>query len=73
MNEEQTVASVIRGIPRSMSGVGDVKVLVIDDGSDDETSRETARAGADVILRHKRNLGLGRTFRDGLEEGLRLG
>jgi glycosyltransferase involved in cell wall biosynthesis len=72
-NEEGTIASVIRRVPRELPGVSDVKVLVIDDGSEDDSPIAAVRVGADVVIRHKNNLGLGRTFRDGLEAGLRLG
>jgi glycosyltransferase involved in cell wall biosynthesis len=53
--------------------VGDVKVLVVDDGSSDATVRIALEAGADAVLRHKANLGLGQTFKDGLDASLRLG
>ncbi len=73
LNEGQTIASVISAIPRELSGVADLKVLVIDDGSHDDTSRAATGAGADVIIRHKSNLGLGHAFKTGLEASLRLG
>ncbi len=73
LNEERTVASVIRRIPRSFPGVGDVKVLIIDDGSHDKSLRVALRAGADAVVRHKARLGLGRTFKDGLDRSLKMG
>ncbi len=72
-NEEQTLASVIRSIPRELPRISDVKIVVIDDGSQDDTAIIAARVGADVLVRHKANLGLGQTFQDGLEASLRLG
>lgn len=72
LNEERTIASVVRGIPRRIQGVSEVEVIVIDDGSTDKTSTLARTNGAQVI-RHKHNLGLGTAFRTGLEEALRQG
>ncbi len=73
LNEASTVGNVIRRVPKRLPDVGDVKILVIDDGSSDGTASVALEAGADLVLRHKRNIGLGSTFRDGLEASLELG
>jgi glycosyltransferase involved in cell wall biosynthesis len=72
-NEENSISKVIKEIPRKIKGVDLVEVLVINDGSVDNTSEEAKKAGADKIISHKKNLGLGITFRDGLEEALNMG
>lgn len=72
LNEERTIAHVIKGIPREISGIHEIEVLVIDDGSTDHTSTLARAAGAEVI-RHKQNLGLGAAFKTGLHEALRRG
>ena len=69
-NEEQTIAQVITSIPRKC--VEKVEVLVIDDGSRDRTKEVSLQAGAKVFS-HRTNKGLGLTFRDGINEALRLG
>ncbi len=43
-----------------------VFVYVVDDGSEDETRRLAREAGADRVLRHPRNQGLGAAVRTGL-------
>ncbi len=71
LNEERTIGHLIRLIPRDCAE--EVKVLVIDDGSTDRTKEISELAGADKIISHKANLGLGTTFKDGIDEALRMG
>ncbi len=65
LNEEKTVGQVIRGVPRNIPGIGVVEVLVVDDGSEDRTAEEAARAGARVI-RHPTIRGVGGAFHSAL-------
>lgn len=70
-NEEETIGFVIREIPRDCCE--QVDVLVINDGSHDNTVEEAKRAGADKIISFKRNKGLAPAFRAGLETALAMG
>ncbi|MBI2145841.1 glycosyltransferase family 2 protein [Candidatus Woesearchaeota archaeon] len=70
-NEESTIGQVIAAIPRNCAEK--VKVLVINDASTDHTTESAFRAGADKVISHKKNLGLGITFRDGIHEALKMG
>lgn len=72
-NEEKTVASVIQEIPRHIDGVDSIEVLLIDDGSSDNTATEATKAGVDEIVTHKANEGLGVAFRDGLNSAAEKG
>ncbi|MFA6512064.1 MAG: glycosyltransferase family 2 protein [Patescibacteria group bacterium] len=72
-NEEATIAGVIREIPRTIPGITDVRVLVMNDGSKDRTSDVAREAGADEILMHAGNKGLAKTFQDGIECALAMG
>jgi glycosyltransferase involved in cell wall biosynthesis len=72
-NEERTISKVIREIPRRMAGINEVEVIVIDDGSGDSTVSKALKAGADRVIRHKMNLGLAASFRDGLDAALEDG
>jgi glycosyltransferase involved in cell wall biosynthesis len=72
-NEEFSIGSVITEIPRIIPGIEKVQILVIDDGSTDRSIDVALQAGADRILTHKVNMGLAKTFRDGLETALEMG
>jgi glycosyltransferase involved in cell wall biosynthesis len=72
LNEEKTIGSVIRRIPRQIPGVAQVSVIVIDDGSMDSTAEIAHREGATVI-RHRYNRGVGASFQTGIASSLEAG
>lgn len=72
LNEGRTIARVIDRIPRDPPGVDEVQVVVIDDGSSDDTVAVARAAGADVVS-HRTNMGVGRAMQTGLSEALRRG
>jgi glycosyltransferase involved in cell wall biosynthesis len=61
LNEAATIADVIGRIPRDMKGVSRVDVVVVDDGSTDDTGKLAKEAGA-AVIRHTVNSGVGRAF-----------
>ncbi|SMC14031.1 Glycosyl transferase family 2 [Roseovarius aestuarii] len=50
LNEEETLGTAIAAIPRDISGITTVEVLVTDDGSTDRTVEVAHKGGADHIL-----------------------
>ena len=72
-NEQASLAEAIRCIPRSVPGVDQVEVLVIDDGSTDATGEAAKQAGADHVVRHITNRGLAQAFLTGIETCISLG
>jgi glycosyltransferase involved in cell wall biosynthesis len=70
LNEAATVVDVIRRIPRDIEGIDQVEVLVVDDGSTDETAELARGAGASVIS-HGVNRGVGAAIQTGLAEAIR--
>lgn len=72
-NEEETISRVIKNIPKSISNVSSVKILVADDGSVDDTIEKAKQAGASYILRSKVNQGLGKNFKRAIDASLKLG
>ena len=73
LNEEATLPAALRTIPRSIAGVDEVEVLVIDDGCTDRTVEVAKENGADHILRFTGNRGLGHAFAAGIDRCLMLG
>lgn len=73
LNEEATLPLVLSTIPRTIPGVARVEILVIDDGSTDGTVAVAERAGVAHIVRHARNMGLARSFADGVDYALAHG
>jgi len=72
-NEEQSITSVITEFPRTIPGIDEIQILVINDGSTDRTFDVAIQAGADKVISHKFNIGLAKTFRDGLDAALEMG
>ena len=67
-NEEKSITSVINSIP-TFSNL-EKFVVVIDDGSNDNTLIKAKKAGA-TVLSNKQNLGLGAAFKKGLEHAIK--
>ena len=69
-NEEKTIGKTLtglRGIAADVEGKGLLlRLYVVNDGSEDNTKDVATAAGADRIIAHKRNRGLGAAVRTGL-------
>ncbi len=72
-NEEEKIASTIKRIPRSIDGIDEVFVQVIDDGSKDNTFNIAKEAGAEFVYSNGVNRGIGKTFRHAVERALENG
>ena len=72
-NEAKTLGDTIADLPRKLPEFEDIVILVIDDGSKDNTAEIALECGADYVVRHRRNLGLSQTFLTGLSTALALG
>jgi glycosyltransferase involved in cell wall biosynthesis len=72
-NEETTLPGTWNELPRSIPGIDEIEVLVIDDGSDDRTVAIARELGVQHILELKQHAGLARGFQAGLDEALHLG
>ena len=72
LNEAKTIGSVIDRIPRAIAGISAIQVVVVNDGSTDETSAIATKVGATVIS-HAQPMGVGYAFQQGLQKALELG
>lgn len=72
-NEAENIAATIADVPKQVPGFDQVHVIVIDDGSTDDTSSIATSAGALKVLKTPGNRGLALAFQRGLQESLSLG
>ncbi len=72
LNESKTIGAVIDAIPKNLPGITSIEVLVIDDGSTDDTKMIAQNKGAHV-LSHRYSEGVGGAFHTGLYQALKMG
>lgn len=73
LNEAGQLAETMATIPREIAGVDQVEIMVIDDGSTDETVAVARAAGADHVHSNPTNMGLAKSYIIGLEQALLRG
>jgi glycosyltransferase involved in cell wall biosynthesis len=73
LNEETTLPMVFETMPKSLPGVDEVEWLIINDGSTDKTVEVAKKLGVKHFVHHRRNMGLARSFRDGIDYALAHG
>lgn len=73
LNEEKTLPQTYHDLPKEIEGIDEIEVLIIDDGSTDNTIAVAKELGINHIIVNKQNMGLARSFRRGIDECLRQG
>ena len=71
-NEEQCLASTLRGIPRKIAGIDKIEILLINDGSTDRSVEIAKENNVDEIL-NLSHVGLSKAFAFGLRQSLSMG
>ncbi len=66
-NEEGTLGTTLRDLPRELPGIDVIEWLVINDGSSDRTVEAARAHGADHVISLARHQGLARAFLAGIE------
>lgn len=73
LNEAETLSLVFKAMPKTLPGVDSIEWLIIDDGSTDATVEIAKQLGVKHFVHHRRNMGLARSFRDGIDYALAHG
>jgi glycosyltransferase involved in cell wall biosynthesis len=72
-NEAATLRTSLDALPKSIPGIDELEILIIDDGSVDDTVAVAKDWGVDHVVSHVRNKGLAAGFMTGLAECLARG
>ncbi|MFA6183697.1 MAG: glycosyltransferase family 2 protein [Parcubacteria group bacterium] len=72
-NEEEKIGQTIKRIPRKFDGIDEVLIQVVNDGSKDKTADVSRQAGADLIVSHNTNRGIGVVFKTAITNALENG
>lgn len=73
LNEATTLPATLAQLPRSLAGVDEIEVLIIDDGSTDGTAATARSLGVQHVVHFERNRGLAAAFTAGLDAAIRAG
>jgi glycosyltransferase involved in cell wall biosynthesis len=72
-NEEEKIGQTIKRIPRKFNGISEVLIQVVNDGSKDKTVEVSRQAGADIVVSHNTNRGIGVVFKTAVTNALENG
>jgi glycosyltransferase involved in cell wall biosynthesis len=73
LNEAETLPETVADLPRRVPGFEQVELLVIDDGSTDDTVEVARRLGVEHIVSFNANKGLAVAFHAGIDACVKLG
>ena len=71
-DEEKNIAKAISNIPKTIQGIDQIEILVIDDGSTDKTIEIAKKHNVARIISHKTNLGIGAAFMTGIRNAISM-
>lgn len=69
----QTLPIALADLPKHIDGIDSIEILIIDDGSTDDTVKVARQYGVNNIVKHTKNFGLAKAFMTGIYASLKLG
>lgn len=72
-NEEGTLGVTLQALPKSLEGIDEIQILIIDDGSSDKTLDVARENGVNNFVILPKNVGLAKAFSAGLSGAIKLG
>ena len=72
-NEQDCILEVLKSLPKKLDGIDEIIVVVLDDGSSDDTSKIANDFGVNKIIKSSINRGLSYTFMAGVNYALEIG
>jgi len=72
-NEEETLPITLQNLPKNIEGISEIEVLIVNDGSTDNTIEVAHKSGVTHIVSLKKRRGLATVFATGIDASLKLG
>ncbi len=72
-NEEKALPITLKDLPKKIEGIDEIEVLIIDDGSKDNTVEVAKSLGVKHVVNMPHNCGLAKAFVAGLQKSLEIG
>lgn len=73
LNESESLPATVAALPTKIDGISKIEILIIDDGSTDNTSHVALELGVHHVISHRTNRGLAAAFQTGIDTCLSLG
>ncbi len=72
-NEAETLEVALNALPKHIDGIDRIEILIINDGSTDDTVKVAKDWGVNYVVNFKKNKGLAKGFMAGIDACLRAG